>query len=75
MDWDRRIISFLILFIFALEPANVIAADNPTVKTIDAILPLNLKQYTAAIEEEKKFAGLVRDARNKSSRDPLLYQA
>lgn len=51
------------------------AADNAAVRRVDTILPVNLKQYQVALEEERKFDNMVKTAVRKASKDPVLYQA
>ena len=73
--FQRQILLALGILFLCFYVSPVIAADNPALRQIDAILPLNLKQYSSALNEEKKFAALVRAASYKATGDPLLYQS
>lgn len=71
----RRLPGLICFFALVSVFYPAYSADNTTVQRVDAILPLNLKQYTAAINEEKKFDQMVKGSIRKASKDPLLYQA
>lgn len=71
----KTLMRFVICLLFLILPLTAVAADNPAIKRVDAILPVNLKQYQIALEEEKKFDMMVKASIRKASKDPLLYQA
>ena len=76
MAMARRILPILVLWLGIIGVAHAASPSGSSDQSrIDAVLPLNLKLYTASIDEEKRFAAMVKKAQYGRSKDPLLYSA
>ena len=64
--------SLVWLLLIALLPE---AGANAKTDSLSGVLPLNLKNYSQSIAEERKFSLMLGGAMRSGSRDPLLYQA